>query len=184
MVAAAPALTPEAPAPSAPVHEAKEAPAPAAAVASAPEPASTETPAVVAQAQPGAAPGVPGVLAMADGESPGARVEVQELKRTGGDTLTIRFFMINDADKPLGFGCGTFGDCGSISGTHLIDGKTTHPVVRDKEGHCLCSRGLGRLEPKSRVSLWARFPAPPASTQKVTVVVPHFLPMDDVPVGR
>jgi hypothetical protein len=34
------------------------------------------------------------------------------------------------------------------------------------------------------MTLWARFPAPPAGVQKVSVVIPHFLPIDDVPIGR
>ena len=30
----------------------------------------------------------------------------------------------------------------------------------------------------------AKFPAPPDSVQKIGVVVPHFIPMDDVPISR
>jgi hypothetical protein len=57
-------------------------------------------------------------------------------------------------------------------------------VVRDAEGKCLSSRGLGKIEPGSRMNLWAKFPAPPDSVEKITVVIPHFIPMDDVPISK
>jgi hypothetical protein len=38
------------------------------------------------------------------------------------------------------------------------------------------------VAPGASVNLWAKFPAPPAGVNAVTVVVPHFIPMDDVPV--
>lgn len=169
----------------APAVKLEEPPAAAAAVsASVQEASAAEAPVVVAQAQRGATAGAPGVLATGDGESPGLRVEIQELKRTSGETVTMRFTLVNESEKAVGFGCGTFGDCGSISGTHLIDGKNKYAVVRDKESSCLCSKGLSAVEPKGRRSLWARFPAPPDNVPKVTVVIPHFLPIDDVPIGR
>lgn len=186
-VAAAPAVNTEEPKPSAPAPETAVTRAEAAAEAvpaAAQEAGPAEAPVVVAQAQRGTAVGAPGVLATGDGESPGLRVEIQELKRTTGETVTMRFTLINESEKAVGFGCGTFGDCGSISGTHLIDGKNKYAVVRDKESTCLCSKGLNAVEPKGRRSLWARFPAPPDNVQKVTVIVPHFLPIDDVPIGR
>src|SRR5688572_24987968 len=41
-------------------------------------------------------------IASTDGDNPGIRVEVQELKRTSGDTLSLKFAMINDSDKETG----------------------------------------------------------------------------------
>ena len=139
-----------------------------------------------------AAPQIPAgpAIATADGDMPGIRVEVQELKRTSGDTVTLKFAMINDTDKDMDFGYG-FGDSGAgdyntIGGTHLIDavGKKKYFVVRDTENTCLCSRGLSPIKPKTRANLFAKFPAPPGDVQKITVVVPHFIPMDDVPISQ
>ena len=102
----------------------------------------------------------------------------------------LRFTMINDADQQLNFGY-DFGDrstrdFANIGGVHLIDavGKKKYLVVRDSQDQCDCSRNLKDLAPKSRVNLWARFPAPPDNVEKVTVVVPHFSPMDDVALSR
>lgn len=143
------------------------------------------------------APGVPPpftgpAIATADGDLPGIRVEIQELKRTSGDTVTLKFAMINDSDKEFKFGI-TFGEEGkssydyySIGGVHMIDaaGKKKYFVVRDTEQQCLCSRNVNNIASKSRVPLWAKFPAPPGDVQKITVVVPHFIPMDDLPISQ
>ena len=131
-------------------------------------------------------------IATTDGENPGLRVEVQELKRSSGDTVTLRFSMINDSAGSLAFR-ETFAesghvsiDSGSIGGVHLLDpaSKKKYPVIRDSGGYCLCSRGIPDIASKSRSNFWAKFPAPPGDVKKVSIVIPHFLPMDDVPIGQ
>jgi hypothetical protein len=165
-------------------NTAKTAPSPTPA-SSAPEqadlPASSSAPA--SSARP--------ALATADGEKPGVRVEVQELKRTSGDTLSLKFALINDSTESFDFGYalieqGKTNDYNSISGVNLIEGvgKKKYFVVRDTEGACLCSRGLSSVTSKSRVNLWAKFPAPPAEVSTITVVVPHFTPMEDVSISQ
>ncbi len=137
-------------------------------------------------AQPAAGP----VLASTDGDKPGIRVEVVELKRTSGDTVNLKFTMINDSDQDMDFGYdfgeGSTTDISTVAGAHLIDaaGKKKYFVVRDTENACLCSRGLKSIKPKTRANLFAKFPAPPDDVQKITVVIPHFIPMDDVPISR
>ncbi len=130
-------------------------------------------------------------LATADGEKSGVRIEVLELKRTSGDTLSLKFNLINDSAEAFDFGYaliepGKTNDYGSISGVNLIEGagKKKYFVVRDTEGACLCSRGMSRVESKSRATLWAKFPAPPAEVSKITVIVPHFTPMEDVSISQ
>jgi hypothetical protein len=143
-------------------------------------------------AQPKVGPAPSAVIATADGESPGVRVEVTELKRVSGGTINLKFVMINDSDKKVDFGY-SFVDRGhdvvdfkSIGGVHLIDaaGKKKYFVVRDSEKKCVCSQNLKDLQPKSRMNLWAKFPAPPDNVEKISVVIPHFMPMDDVPISR
>ena len=156
--------------------------------AATPAPAQAAATAPPAPAASPAAPAGP-ALATADGDMPGIRVEVQELKRTSGDTVSLKFAMINDSDKDLGFGYQFvepnkgFGDVG---GVNLIDpvAKKKYFVVRDTEGACVCSRDVPNIKPKSRANLWAKFPAPPEDVQKISVVIPHFTPLDDVPISR
>lgn len=159
------------------------------------QPQRSATPAISDRANTSSSPASPAapagpVLATTDGEKPGIRVEVTELKRTSGDTVNLKFAMINDSDKDMGFGYdfgeGSTSDIGTIAGVHLIDaaGKKKYFVVRDSEGACLCSRGLADIKPKTRANLFAKFPAPPGDVQKITVVIPHFTPMDDVPISQ
>jgi hypothetical protein len=123
---------------------------------------------------------------------PGIRTEVQELKVTSGGTVTLKFALVNNSSKSMGFGY-TFGDPGheikdhgSVGGVNLLDaaGKKKYFVARDSENNCLCSRGLSNLEPGTRLSYWAKFPAPPDDVKKITVEIPHFTPMEDVPISR
>jgi hypothetical protein len=130
-------------------------------------------------------------IATSDGDKPGTRIEIQELKRTSGDTVTVKFAMVNDSDKALSFGYDytdpdhSVKDFGGIGGIHLIDaaGKKKYFVVRDTENTCVCSNKVPDISPKSRANLWAKFPAPPADVQKINIVIPHFIPADDVPIS-
>lgn len=131
-------------------------------------------------------------IATADGETPGVRAEVQQLKRGSDNTLTLKFAIVNDSDKDVGFGY-DFGDkaneikdFASVGGVTLIDGtnKKKYFVVRDTENNCVCSRDLKSIRPRTRANLWAKFPAPPDEVQKIGVVIPHFGPLDDVPISR
>jgi hypothetical protein len=139
----------------------------------------------------GAAPAVKSI-ATADGENPDTRAEILELKRTSGDQLMLRFMIVNESSKAFNFSdrladpAFSGKDHSSVSGVHILDGtnKKKHFVLRDAEGNCVCSRKLGDIAAQSRMTVWARFPAPPEGTQKVSIVIPRFIPVDDVPITR
>jgi hypothetical protein len=125
-------------------------------------------------------------VASTDGETPGLSIQVQELKLVSG-ALTLKFTIKNDSDKPTDLNAMMYGVEGAtVDGIYLIDvpGKKKYLVVRDSENHCLCSRGIANLGPNASLSFWAKFPVPPDSVQKIGIVVPHFIPMDDVPISR
>ena len=125
-------------------------------------------------------------IATTDGETSGERLQVQVLKLASG-ALTLKFTIINDSDKDSRvLGSINSADAWTADGVYLVDapGKKKYLVVRDAENHCVCSRGLPTLNAKSSINLWAKFPAPPDGVQKISVVVPHFIPMDDVPISR
>ena len=131
-------------------------------------------------------------IATADGERAGTRVEITELKRSSDNTVTLKFAMVNDSDKGLGFGydfgdpANNITDHASVGGVNLVDsaGKKKYFVVRDTESNCVCSRGVKDLKPQSRANLWAKFPASPDDVQKISIVIPHFGPMDDVTISH
>ena len=164
------------------------------------KPASTNQPSQTTESHPAAGnvPSVPAaapaavVIATADGEKAGTRVEITELKRSSDNNLTLKFAMVNDGPDKLGFGYDygdpqhNIKDFSSVAGVTLVDGanKKKYFVVRDTEDNCLCSRDLKDVSAKSRANVWAKFPAPPDDVQKISIVIPHFGPIDDVPISR
>lgn len=157
-------------------------------------PSAESTPTRVGEAPAGVPPGASSapIIATADGEKAGTRVEVTELKRASDNTVTLKFALVNDGSDrhsiSYDYGDGQQGatDYATIGGVTLVDGanKKKYFVVRDSENNCLCSRGLKDIPATSRANLWAKFPAPPDDVQKISIVIPHFGPIDDVPIGR
>ena len=149
-------------------------------------PASSAAPA----AAPAAAP-TGSVVASTEGERPGIRVEVTELKRSPS-ALSLKFTIINGSEKGVSFNY-DFGDpdhhikdFDSVGGVSLVDaaGKKKYMVVRDSETACVCSRGVKDVPPGSRVNLWAKFPPPPEDVKRISIMIPHFAPMDDAPISQ
>lgn len=138
-----------------------------------------------------AAPGLAAEpIATTDGEAPGTSLQVQEFKVSNG-TVMMKFTIANDAAAAFK----TYllrnqdiakNDNNAVSGIYLIDAanKKKYFVVVDTDGHCICSREVDEIPSKGSANLWAKFPAPPDSVTKIGVVVPHFVPMDDVPLTR
>jgi hypothetical protein len=183
---------------------ARQEPAPPAAVSASPAsggslsanaattPASNVAPAAAAPAAAPPAAAGPAAIASADGETSGVRAEVTEFKRTSGGTVSLKLRMINDSDKPVSFGY-HFGDpqheitdFGGVGGIHLIDpaGKKKYFVARDTENKCVCSQKVADIPKGGRANVWAKFPAPPEEVTQLSVVIPHFSPLDDVPLSR
>ena len=173
----------------APVGSSSSAPVPPSSTAPQTPPAAA-APASSAVAAPASSAAV---IATADGETDGIKAEILDLKRDSGGTVTLKFTLVNNSKQDVGFGYG-FGDDAnfhitdfdSIGGVNLVDtvNKKKYMVARDSENHCLCSRGLSGVGPATRKNLYAQFPAPPDDVQKINVVIPHFLPANDVPVSR
>ena len=119
-----------------------------------------------------------------EGQKSGTKIVVRELKRDDGGTLTLRFRMISERQKPEGIYqlLGGYLD----DRIHLLDSanKKKYLVVKDSAGKCECTQIRGNVSKDEPVNLWAKFPAPPETVQKVTVVVDGFEPIESVPVKR
>lgn len=134
------------------------------------------------------------ILGSADGEKSGSRIDVTELKRVSGNMVSLKLVLVNDTNGTIVIGEEFEGsqespsqmgvDNGSISGVYLVDaaGGTKYTVIRDAHGVCACSTDLSAIGSKSKVNLWAKFAAPPDSVTKLTVTLPHFQPVEDVPL--
>lgn len=161
---------------------------------------STATTAPTPAPQPSAAPPTTasaaptaGSIASADGEKGGVRVDITELKRTSGGTVNLKFVITNSGSQELSFASAYLGESAvsadhyrDVSGVHLLDAanKKKYFVVTDSDRKCVCSKDIASVEPGNKVNLWAKFPAPPPEVTKVTVEIPHFAPIDDVPISQ
>ena len=117
-----------------------------------------------------------------EGERAGSKVVVRDLKRDDGGTVTLRFRVVSDSESPAQLYqlMGGYLD----SKVHLMDaaGKKKYLVVKDTSGKCECTELRGSVTKDAPVNLWAKFPAPPAAVQKITVVVSGFEPIESVPI--
>jgi hypothetical protein len=165
---------------------------PASAASTTPPPTANAapTPATVPSPPAGRAK-APAVIATAEASIAGVRAEVTELKRGSGGTLTLKFTIVNDSSRAfahsdVGIGMGGLIDAPyTIGGVHLIDpvGKKKYFVAKDSAGACVCS-SFGIVAGGQGANHWAKFSAPPDDVERLSVVIPSFAPMDDVPVSR
>jgi hypothetical protein len=107
-----------------------------------------------------AAPGVAAEL-KAEGNEPGLSVLIQDLKRDEANSVTLRFQLVNDADKTISLH-GKFEDheakgrdSDEVGGVHLIDNanKKKYLVVRDSNGKCACDENRQSGEGRQSQSL-------------------------------
>jgi hypothetical protein len=155
--------------------------------AAAPAPAPVPTPV------PSAAPVFPAssnsALATSEGDVPGLKIVINELKRTS-NTVTLKFTVYNGTDSKFSsqgvFDGDEYHRYRHLGGVHLIDtqSKKKYFVVTDSDGKVLSSTDFPDIAARSQIMVWAKFPAPPDDVQKITVEIPHFIPLEDVPISR
>jgi hypothetical protein len=162
---------------------------PTQAQASTPAPVTAGTVAPPAATPAAPAPAPSRAIATGEGTLPGTHVEVLELKRSSGGTVTLRFAIVNGSSKTLDMSAvlplldlsGGY----TVANAHLIDpvGRKKYFTARDSEGKCVCST-YAFINQGARANHWAKFPAPPDEVERLSVVIPPFAPMDDVPLTR
>jgi hypothetical protein len=147
------------------------------------------------------APTPAAAVASADkGDLPGITLAIDQFRRSDPNTATLVFTIANRDGEPPIFDW-TWGELGLVevgnafafdmSGVYLLDpeGKTKYLVLRDANNRCICSTGVYRagtskgLVPGTAVTMFAKFPAPPASVARMAVAVPHFPVLDGVPLA-
>src|SRR5258706_8408777 len=180
-VVSKPAPPPVAPAPAAAAHPAAPAP-----VAAAPAPAAT-APAAAAPAAPAPAP----TPVLASGEFTNdsqLRADLLEVKRVSGGSLTVRWRVTNTAPQSQGM---VATEPKKISYRyHYNQLYYTDPAENKKYQYLTDSQGSQLLQiyegdyaPGQQRGNWAKFPAPPATSKKITIHIPNFPPFEDMPVA-
>jgi hypothetical protein len=119
----------------------------------------------------------------AEGQAVGSKVVIRDLKRDDGGTVTLRFQISNEDEKPLKT-YGLLGEYYAMDKVHLVDAKNKkkYLAVKDSAHKCLCSELKQDIAKGAKFNLWAKFPAPPADVQKVSVIIPGFEPIEAVPI--
>ena len=149
---------------------------------------------VPAAPAPAGAPMSPGAVMASSQYSadPNLRCDLLQVKRVSGGALLIRWRLINAAGAPQTTGLVAsaapkaihydFG-WGELYYTDPAENKK-YAFLTDSEGNKILDMWWGDLGPGEQRLQWAKFPAPPATSSKVTVFIPKFVPFEDTPVSQ
>ena len=177
-------------------ENAQQTPAPAAQPQAQPQPSSQPAaeaapaaqPAPATEAAPAAAPN-----ALVQEHETGVEVTLVEAKRTGGDSVTVKWRYRNATPKDVKIAKGgtSWLDAYQLTAdAFLVDpvNKKKYLVITDAEGRPLTSKhgdwqGV-TLEPGQAINAWAKLPAPPADVEKVSVTIEGVPPFEDVPIVK
>ncbi len=176
--ASAPESNPPTAAPQ-PVADVQSQPAPvdtSVAMAAAPQPAAAD--AAPASAVP-AAPAASGVIASAQfANDPNLRCDLLELKRVSGGALLARWRIVNSGAKPIYYDF-------SWDDIYYIDPATNKKYNNlTIDGKKILDIWSGSLAPGEQHMMWAKYPAPPPSSKRISLNVPKFTPFEDAPVSE
>ncbi|MCX4436291.1 hypothetical protein [Streptomyces mirabilis] len=122
--------------------------------------------------------------AIAEVKSNGLTLTITSAKRDQGGFVTVNGTVTNGTSG-IWIGAEWISDetelksnGGSLAGASLVDekGKKKYLILRDTEGHCLCTKFQGGVSQGATVDWFAQFPAPPAGTTSVQFQVPTMPP--------
>jgi hypothetical protein len=127
-------------------------------------------------------------IASTDGDQSGTKFVVESLVRSG-DTVTLKYSLVNGSAKAIvanEFVGSGYNGYRTMSGIHLIDtvGKKKYFPIEDTDHNCICSQDVDDIAPGARATLWGKYPAPPPNVTKISIEVPHFIPLDGVPITQ
>jgi len=128
-----------------------------------------------------------GVIDTVDAEWSGVETDLLEVRRMSDNTIRVRWRWRNNGDKEVGLYAHDAADLLRTE-TYLLDpvNKKKLLVVTDAKGRPIGTDiGMSfRVKPKESYAAWAKFPAPPANVEKITVVIAKTPPFEDVPIAK
>jgi len=156
-------------------------------------PAATQAPqsaAPAAMPAQGAPMSKPAAIASATfSDDPDLRCDLLEVKRVSGGALLVRWRVINTAGTQ-GQGLAattpksvhyTF-DWDDLYYIDPAENKK-YGYLTDADGNKILQAFYGNLPAGQQRENWAKFPAPPASTTKISINIPKFPPFEDVTIA-
>ena len=136
------------------------------------------------------APSNNGIASAQYSQDPDLRCDLLEVKRVSGGALLVRWRVINTAGggtsgltataaKPIRYDFGW-------NELFFIDPAENkrYQFLTDSGGNRIVDVWYGDLEPGQQRVNWAKFPAPPPSSTKISLSLPKFPPFEDVPVSQ
>jgi len=121
---------------------------------------------------------------------PTLRCELLEAKRVSGGALLVRWRIVNGAGagggglvatstKPIRY---TF----HWEELFYIDPAENkrYQFLTDSAGNRILEVFEGDVSPGQQRGNWAKFPAPPPSSTKISIAIPRFPPFEDVPISQ
>jgi hypothetical protein len=144
------------------------------------------------------APAAAAVLATAQySADPDLRCDLLEVKRISGGALMIRWRIVNAAGQANASSTGGFANPTPAKPIHYYfsswdalnyidpaENKKYLPLTDSANNRILDVFGDVTLEPGQQRLNWAKFPAPPPGSAKISVSIPNFAPFEDAPVAQ
>jgi len=111
--------------------------------------------------------------------SPEIRCDLLEVKRVSGNALLARWRVVHAGATPqvhYGF---------DWKDVYFIDPAENkkYGFLTDSEGNRILDMKWGSMRPGEQWLAWAKFPAPPPTSTKISLSIGGFAPFEDVPVA-
>ena len=107
------------------------------------------------------------------------RADLLEVRRVSGGALLVKWRVTNtSADKPAAYDF-------SWTDIYYVDPAENkkYGYLTDSEGNRILDIWWGTLQPGEQKENWAKFPAPPPTSSKISITLPKFPPFEDAPVS-
>lgn len=111
-------------------------------------------------------------------------VRVIELRRVSGNSVLLKLAVTNTGQANGSFSLLNVTRNKSI---YVVDTQTQQKAypLQDTKGTALASQPIYSFDPRQTIEIFAQFPAPPATTQKLTIYFPGASgPIADVPITQ
>jgi hypothetical protein len=124
------------------------------------------------------APAATGLGSNQFAENPAIRCDLLEVKRVSGNALLVRWRVVNTGDTQVTYDF-------QWEKLYYIDPAENkrYSYLTDSEGNKILDAKWGSMKPSEQWLSWAKFPAPPPSSTKISVNIGGFAPFEDVSVA-
>jgi hypothetical protein len=126
------------------------------------------------------APAGPAALVSAQfSANPLIRCDILEVKRVSGNALIVRWRIVNTGTAQSSYDF-------RWEDLYYIDPAENkkYSYLTDSEGSKILQLKWGGMAPGEQWLNWAKFPAPPAGSTKISLSIGGYAPFEDLPVGQ